>query len=109
MRFRQVAEGGRREGERGCELDRRPGSNQPNVQRQDFFRQRILQVEVLGGKGTIPRVSPNPFDAIEIEQLIATDHRNLFYQRLSNDQTIERIAMIERQVHNLCSVGHRDG
>lgn len=43
-------------------------------------------------------MSPNPVDAIPVEHAVDSDNGKLFYETLSNDESIERVAVMERKL-----------
>lgn len=52
---------------------------------------------------------PNPGDAVSIELHVGTDDLDLFDQRLSREQAVERIFVVERQSAQAGRVGRQDG
>ncbi len=52
---------------------------------------------------------PNPGDAVSIELHVGTDDLDLFDQRLSHEQAVERILVVERQTDQPGRVGRQDG
>ena len=52
---------------------------------------------------------PNPGDAVSIELHVGTDDLDLFDQRLSRKQAVERIFVVERQSDQPGRMGRQDG
>src|SRR5271157_2546068 len=52
---------------------------------------------------------PDPGDAVGIELHVGTDDGNLFGQRLSHEQAVERVFVMERQPDQPGRMGRQDG
>ena len=80
-----------------CQMQSSVGPTHPD----QFTCQRFVAIEfvVISLRLTLEinrsQSSPDPLDAIKIKKFVAADDRDPFYQRLSNDQTIKRVAVMK--------------